>query len=318
MKIFYPVLLSAVIFGGGCLKTERMDMKLVDHGVSKAPIVLATNASRSVVQAANDLAIYIEKISGARPDVVKGNPDPLPEHAVWVGPHPRLAEVFPDRDFKFRHPEEILIACNGRNLVITGNGPGAPNAVYTFIQDNLDVRRLWPGPLGEDVIRRESIAFAPFEYRYHPQFRQRDIFRMKPRAHDRKGARRKGAPEPVMEADWMRFQRNQGSLQIPAGSHAFNDWWDRFHKDHSNYFALQPDGTRSGYPGPKYAKLCDSNPDVWDQWLKDAAEKVKKGHNAIRAHPGDAHSSGICVCKKCLAWDNPKGAPWKYTWAGTS
>ena len=46
---------------------------------------------------------------------------------------------------------------------------GTVNAVYTFLQDYLDVHWLWPEELGEDIVKRQTIAFEPFERSYHPQ-----------------------------------------------------------------------------------------------------------------------------------------------------
>ena len=36
------------------------------------------------------------------------------------------------------------------------------------------------------------------------------------------------------------------------------------HETHPGIFALQPDGTRNGHPSPRNAKLCQSNPKVWE------------------------------------------------------
>jgi len=48
---------------------------------------------------------------------------------------------------------------------------GTANAVYSFIQEQLGVRWLWPEE--EDVIIRDSIAIAPMERRYAPSIRSR-------------------------------------------------------------------------------------------------------------------------------------------------
>jgi hypothetical protein len=288
------------------------ELVLAEKGRSQIPIVLAGNASEATRRAGKDLAEYIRKISGARPEVISV-PERPPERAVWIGLQPQLAETCPELDLDFQHPEEILIACNGSHLVIAGQDRffegtqiefGTANAVYTFLQDYLDVRWLWPGPLGEDVIRRETIRIPIIEYRYHPQFRQREVFRTfaDPRTRD-----------------WARFQRNElGSWRIAAGGHAFTDWWERFHEDHPDYFALQPDGTRSGYPNPRTVKLCQSNPQVWDQWLKDAEKRLAENPamSAVIAAPNDGHSSGVCVCENCRAWDHPEGEPWTYGYEG--
>ena len=181
----------------GCLLVHvaAAELVLVEDGRARMPIVVFENAPPFTRQAAEDLAEYIEKISGARPEVLEGRPDPLPESAIWVCVQPVLKTLFPELDLEFRHPEEILIAANDRHLVIAGRDKwdpehleiqlgrklihgvqqeyGTVNAVYTFLQEHLGVRWLWPGELGEDLLEKETISLAPFEYRYHPQFRAR-------------------------------------------------------------------------------------------------------------------------------------------------
>ncbi|MCA1808462.1 MAG: hypothetical protein LC725_03225, partial [Lentisphaerae bacterium] len=98
----------------------KPQMVLVAEGVSLAPIVIFADAPPLTRRAADELAEYIEKTSGARPEVMEGLPDPVPEQAIWVGYQPKLKDLFPEIDFDFQHPEEILIACNGKNLVIAG------------------------------------------------------------------------------------------------------------------------------------------------------------------------------------------------------
>ena len=77
---------------------------------------------------------------------------------MWIGYQPALDELFPDLDFDFKHPEEILIAASGTHVVIAGRDRwdpehltvegiderivgrqqeyGTVNAVYTFLQDH--------------------------------------------------------------------------------------------------------------------------------------------------------------------------------------
>jgi hypothetical protein len=52
--------------------------------------------------------------------------------------------------------------CETREGVIKGvqQEYGTINAVYTFLQDQLGVRWLWPGELGEDVPKSERIAIS--------------------------------------------------------------------------------------------------------------------------------------------------------------
>ncbi|MBI4626216.1 MAG: DUF4838 domain-containing protein [Verrucomicrobia bacterium] len=300
---------------GSLARSEVSELVVVKRGFKPVPILVAANASEATRRAADELADYIRKISQVRPDVMSGN-HPIPPSAIWVGVHPDFSKAWPDLNPTFSHPEEILLAGNGRHLLIAGrdrilNGRqiecGTANAVYTFLQKHLGVRWLWPGELGEDVLPSENIVLPSFEYRYHPTILRRRIF-----------ARAERSP---LADDWTRFQRLKlDSLEGPAGGHAYTNWWERFHRDHPDWFALQPDGTRSGYPAPKTAKICLSNPEVWDRWLADAVEAIEKDPtlSMIMAGENDGHSSGVCVCPKCRAWDHPDGAPWTYTWKGSS
>ncbi|MCA1809588.1 MAG: DUF4838 domain-containing protein, partial [Lentisphaerae bacterium] len=312
-------------------------MILVEQGLARVPIIVAADATPLTLQAAGELSVYIEKISGVRPDMTQVLPDPLPDQAVWVGFQPKLREIFPDADFEFKHPEEVLLVCDGVNLAITGSDRwdperlviegrsavidsnqmeyGTVNAVYTFLRDYLDVRWLWPGE--EDIIKRETIALAPFEYRHHPSIRIRA------------GILRFSAPGDGrgISHDWVRYQRMQldsshagHQLLRVMGGHGFGTWWNRFHETNPDFFAMQPDGTRSGFPGPGTVKMCQSNPDVWDQWVRDveAMLEVEPERYIFNASPNDSYHRGHCVCEKCRAWDHPDGELLVYTWQGLS
>lgn len=327
-------MLFAILFGAGVLSAEKM--AVVADGISVAPIVVFEDAPPLTRLAADELAEYIEKISGARPEVLEGWPDPVPQSAIWVGYQPGLEGLFPGIDFDFQNPEEILIACDGKNLVIAGRDRwdpehmkvgsvdgvqqeyGTHNAVYTFLQDYLGVRWLWPGMLGEDILHQETIAFEPFEYRYHPQVRVRGgmlaystVFRA--------GPNRRNPDIGTSSGYWSRAQRLQlDSLGPIGGGHGFSTWWNRFHETHPEYFALQPDGTRSLCTQPGNAKMCMSNPAVWDQWLADVEETLERNPTArvFNASAGDGYHQGHCVCEDCRAWDHPDGEPRRLAWSG--
>lgn len=304
---------------------------MAENGAVKIPIILYENAPPRTKQAAKDLSDYMAKICGSIPNIIEGRPDPLPQNAIWVGFQPELKNLFPKIDFDFKYPEEIIIATDGKNLVIAGRDRwdpalmnakgrlaeitgrqqeyGTANAVYTFLQDYLNVRWIFPGEFGEDIIPQKDISFAPFEYRYHPQIRGRiGIFVRLSLGNTKEN------PAHL----WARYQRDQLDSFSLEGGHGFGDWWKKYSKSHPEYFALQPDGTRSGYPSPNTAKLCNSNPAVWDQWLFEVEEQIKAdpGKYIFNVSPNDSWSSGHCVCEKCRAWDNPKGEMVTYHWKG--
>lgn len=310
--------------------TQAAPLVIVDSNVEPAPIIVFTDAPPRTRAAAVELADYIEKLSGQRPAVIDGQPSQLPARAIWVGVQPAVKSLFPQIDFEFRHPEETILVVSDKHVVIAGRDRwdpeqstapakrgtvlgkqreyGTVNAVYSFLQDQLGVRWFWPGELGEDVPRSTRIALAPVERRYHPQIRARSgVFH-----YSSLGAKGYGRSH-----EWTLRQRLQlDSLEMGGGG-AFGDWWDRYHEKHPELFALQPDGTRSGFPNPHNAKLCMSNPLVWDLWLQDVRAALAKNPNLeiFNASPNDGWASGHCVCEHCRAWDHPDGEPRLFNWA---
>lgn len=307
---FKAVMASIVTLHGGAIMMAQ-DMVWVAPGMPPAPIVVPLeDPTDSVVEAANDLADYIERISGSRPEVLHGAPNPLPERAVWVGIQPAVHKIFPDLDLSFTRPEEILIAAADGQLLIAGRDRapvdietyrfraqlgefGTANAVSTFIHDYLGVRWLWPGELGTDIPSSERIAFEPFTYRFNPPIMSRRV----------RVDRRAPAEMEVLRTFWQKGHRLDGrSSHVLPRDHAYNDWSDRFADDHPEYFALRPDGTRSHGYG---AKLCVSNPAVARQWVENQVEVLRDnpGIPSLGATPNDG--AGWCICEECQAMDHP-------------
>lgn len=287
------------------------EVVLVEDGRPLLPVVIPEGAPPATRQAANELVDYIEKISGARPSLLVGAPDPMdmmPERAIWVGYQPHVGELFPDVNFDLAHPEEILLISRQSQVVIVGRDSviegkqvekGTAWAVYTFLQDWLDVRWLWPGPLGEDIIERASIRLPHFEYNYWPQFRIRQFYN--PQYHYQ---------AVKMGDDWWRHQRTtgreKGAMDFHAGE-AYMDWWDAYAEDHPEYFALRENGTREPqrWGGKVHPKLCVSNPAVAAQWLENAGKTLSQdpARTMLSATPNDG--GGFCVCVACQEWDHP-------------
>jgi Domain of unknown function (DUF4838) len=306
------------------------DLVLVSKDTTPAPIIVFKDAPARTRDAAVTLAEYIEKISGQKPAILDGEPQPLPERAIWIGVQPVVKTLFPKTDFDFKHAEETLIVANEKHLVIAGRDRwdpahtevkgrlamktgiqqeyGTANAVYSFIQEQLGVRWLWPDE--EDVIKRERLAIAPMERRYHPQIRARGGMIVRTSLGDNK----EDGPEL-----WARFQRVQLDSMDMDGGHGFSGWWDKYGATHPDYFAAAPDGSRTAVKErATNTKLCSSNPKVWQQWLEDVSHEVRADPllSVINVSPNDGYTSGHCTCANCLAWDHPDGEKMEWVFSG--
>ena len=323
--------LLALSFAVSTLSGQAGSLVLAEKDTPPVPIIVLKDAPPRTREVADVLAGYIEKISGQKPPVMEGAPQTMPASAIWLGVQPEVRALFPKTDFDFKHPEEIVIAANDKHVVIAGRDRwdaarpdittkegvikgvqqeyGTINAVYTFLQDQLGVRWLWPGELGEDVPKSERLVIStPLEYRHHPQLRARgSMFN-----YCRLGNKGYGRSH-----EWTMRQRLQLDSLAIEGGHGFGDWWDRYHEKHPEIFALQPDGTRSDFPSAHNVKLCMSNPKVWELWLEGVAEELQQDprRTVFNASPNDGWASGHCVCEKCRVWDHPEGEPRVFNWS---
>ncbi len=322
--------LAAAVLSASVSSVHAAAFVLVAKDAPPAPIIVFKDAPPRTRDAAVTLAEYIEKISGVKPAVLDGEPQPLPERAIWIGVQPVVKTLFPKTDFDFKHAEETLIVANQKHLIIAGRDRwnpahmeakgrlamktgiqqeyGTANAVYSFIQEQLGVRWLWPDE--EDVIQREGIAIAPMERRYHPQIRARGGMMVRTSLGDNKES---------AAGLWARFQRVQLDSMDMTGGHGFGDWWAKYGTAHPEYFAAAPDGRRTAVkPRESNTKLCASNPKVWQQWLEDVSVEVRSNPLlcVINVSPNDGYTSGHCTCANCRAWDHPDGEKVEWVFSG--
>ncbi len=338
-------------FGFGFGHAAAAEMVIIEKGASRVPIILAKDATMFTKLAAQELADYLGRIGGAKVAVIEGAPATTPDSAIWVGMQPEVKMLFPGTDFNFKHPEEILIKCDGKHLAIVGRDVwdpitnkkkiiagqteeerkdylagfaeanrdvegfqyeyGTVSAISTFLQDQLGVRWLWPGKEGEVVPKQSTVALGPLEFRYHPKIRQRST------VYAPLALYKQGGKPGSSGGDWVRRQRIQlDSLYTPSGGHGFTEWYEAYHKTHPEYFGLQSDGTRIYKGEPRHAKICQSNPAVVEQWLKIVEEAIAKNpHRTVfNVAANDGTASGICCCDKCKAWDHPAAVKmiWNY------
>lgn len=99
---------------------DQTNIVLVANGMSPAPIILPKEPTMFTKIAAEELAAYIGKVGGVKLEILEGLPNPIPDHAIWVGFQPQLKVLLPDTDFEFKHPEKILVKCDGKHLAILG------------------------------------------------------------------------------------------------------------------------------------------------------------------------------------------------------
>lgn len=328
-----------VLLAGAVFTTPVQAVTLVEKGQARAVIILPEKASPVVANAARVLRDHIRQMSGAElpirtEDQFTGFPG---QDQAWVlVGEGKLTEKL-GLASKGLGPGGIVLSAKEHVLALFGTDtrtPADPHgtryAVTTFLEDKLGVRYLWPGELGKVIPRRETISVADFQHRFTPPLAQRRIRSMA--YHDRiqvgldrlgfkkenyEGLRAEAQRTQAGSPDWFGWHRLGGSLNMNGG-HAFGHLWARFGKDHPDWFALQPDGSRDQSRSPDRARLCKSNPDLIAAIAREKIEELTRNPNllGVSLGPNDGGRASFCTCPKCEALDSPKGRKvmlWDFT-----
>jgi hypothetical protein len=322
--------LAAVVLAATAFATPLRAVTLVDQGKPRAVILLPAGPSPVAEEAARVLRDHVRQMSGAELPVRREDPTaaaPAPGQAwVLVGEGKLAAKL--GLSSQGLGPGGIVLSAKGEVLALFGTGahtPADPHgtryAVTTFLEDQLGVRYLWPGELGKVVPRRDTITVADFQRRFTPPLAQRRVRSLG--YHDRLqvGLDRLGFTKADYERlqaearhteaespDWFGWQRLGGTLNLNSG-HAFGHLWAKYGKDHPDWFALQPNGSRDQSRNPDRARLCVSNPELIAAIAREKIEELDRnpGLLGVSLGPNDGGYTTFCTCPKCEALDSPKG-----------
>jgi hypothetical protein len=293
---------------------------LVENGQARAVIVVPAGQKSP---AAAELQRYVEKASGAKLAIVAedklGRERRLPG-LIWVGPCRAAGGVV---DLQKLQPEGFVIKTVGDDLYIVGRDAteaglkveGTFYGVCEFLERHLGVRWLMAGPAGEVVPQQATIKVPAADLRQEPLLWQRRIRNSKQSGHsdrieqvmkdwDVPLARWKATFAPSETGPWFSHQRLGGRVKLSYG-HSYGGWWNRYHEQYPDIFALQPNGTRIN-TGER-ERLCVSNATLWDLVARDRIRRLRADPllTAASISPNDGGANKFCCCPQCRAWDAP-------------
>ena len=279
----------------GCASAGAQDITLIDDGKPAAQIVLAADADEHEKLAAEELNVYLKKMSGAELPV-RGEPQDGVA-TVWIGaPDEDTGRKLGLASLAF---DGFVVDCDGERLVLAGNCPrGTLNAVYWTLEELLGVRWHIPTELGESVPTRPTVKLPALRHRVEPRFVNR---------------RNHGVDTsiPGEGATWRgRVRITDHSLAIPFNRYSHHLYRvfpvSKYGETHPEYYPLI-DGTRRipSSNGAQNWQPCTTNPEV-------IALTIEYGKQWFRDHPeanffsvGMNDSAAFCECPNCRALDLP-------------
>lgn len=308
-----------IAFGGlifGSSAAEAFDV--VRDGHALAVIATAEHPGPVAAYAASELALHVEKVSGARLPVMPESQVPAGAVCIYIGDTEATRKAGIDVGKLGR--ETFVLRSSAKALCIAGlddNGDpldtdtsaGTLFGVYEWLERDLGVRWLWPGDLGTFAPVRATITVNPVDETVAPRLQQRNV---RPglsftSAHPALGFT-PAAAAAYAKDQTVFLRRNRIGRSYPMTyHHAYVDWWEKYGAEHPEWFQLV-DGKRGPvHPRDRFS-MCVSNPDlqrkVVDLWREQGGAVVHGRPSYINAVENDF--LGSCECEACQAWDGPQ------------
>lgn len=281
-------------------------------GNKPASVIVAPASPEKFVQnAIDELQYHLERASGTKLQVVS------PQEAAQL-PKETVRIVMSD---KAASKETYSVRSQGNTLTFSGDGGKSDAlqwAVDHYLDTQLGVRWLWPGEVGTYVPQHSTIELKEFDYQGRPPLEGR-TFRTTVMRADRRSLR--GSPTFIADKefaqigkdaqDWLtRFQ--SGSRSAYGFGHSFTKWWDKYSKDHPEYFAMPPEGSNyeQPWPAPERVKLR-LTPQVAQAII--AEWKAAGSPNNWNVSPND--SRGFDTSPEARALDDPPNQDPNIIWS---
>jgi hypothetical protein len=279
--------------------TAQADLILVNRGKSRYKIVIPVAATLAERHAAEELQLYLQRMSGARLPIVSDT-EPAAFREILLGDNLHLRRIRRKIDLEKLGPDGFVLRTEHNQLIIAGGRPrGTLNGVYTLLEEKLGVR--WFTPELEQVPRESRVTLPSLDETRIPPLENRDVF-WREMMRDPESASRHhlngqhyglGEKQGGPFTTYYPFVHSLDTL-VPRS----------LYHDHPEYFPLIKGQRKDGY-----VQRCLSNPDV----LKIAIQNVRQW---IQQHP-EANIISVsqndtinnCQCEACQAIDRAEGSP---------
>ena len=264
------------------------DVQIVADGEARAAIVLPKDASNTLRSGAEEIIGYVEKMSGVRLSVARG--DTILNRIVLAVDAEQAAGE-----------DTFRIDTKGDEIRLTGGADmGTLFACYGFLE-RLGVRWLVPGADGERVPQKKAVAFPETHCVETPSFKHRCFY---VRSEDSMQWAVRNRLNGFFAKEFAEAHGNLIYLPPTVKSiHSFAHILppEKYFDEHPEYYALI-NGKRTR-PTIRRNQICTTNPDVI-RIIADAIRSYFQVYPDARVFsiaPNDGY--GWCECEACQALD---------------
>lgn len=286
---------------------------LVEDGKARSVIVLDKEAIPAERTAAQELADYLLKISGAKVRIVEEEPKDSGLIPIYVGRGKAADSYLAGVDFPKLGSDGIVIKSVGDRLFLTGGRPrGTLYAVYSFLSDELGVQ--WWTPYESTIPTRETIPLKQADLVYIPPISIREIYSEAIQKNHLFAARMKinsinGADKPIgMELggfDSILFFVHSFYKLLPPTEYfdAHPEWYTDFQN------GGKPATSTSVMPHDRNGQLCLMNKDVRREMARRACAYLRENPQATMITISQNDNGVMCTCPEDTAMAEAEGSP---------
>jgi len=274
------------------LLSPLFSFSITENNKPNAVIVVADDATAPEKNAGNELAKYINKISGVELEIV--NTPSKNTNNIYIGQTDLTKKILGDNfNWKKLKDDGIVIKSGKNYLVLAGDRPrGSLYAVYTFLEDNLGCR-YW-APDDEYIPNIKTIKINNLNTVYTPPFMSRESY------FNVNIANPDYAVKLKLNGHFNKIPDDMGGhIELVGWCHTFTTLisTEEYGKNHPEYFAFR-DGKRT-ITG--HDQLCLSNQDMVKELTKNVLKKIAENPNIKLISVSQADNENYCTCDACKA-----------------
>ena len=270
---------------------------LARDGQATCVLVVADDAIKAEQTAANELAAYLEKVTGARP-VIQAEAGTGTN--VYLGRSKTVHGLVPGVDWDALGSDGIVMKTVGDDLVLSGGRPrGTIYAVYTFLQDVIgcrwyaaDVEEVIPSKSTLEVDDLDVVCRPPFDFRQHYTEAERNpLFAVKLRMNGGEW--------------WSAIPQEYGGSAYQGGGHTL---FRQFLKK-DEHFEAHPEwyGHNRDKKKREPRATCFTNTSAQEQAAKEVLAYFAGSPGTKIVSVSCDDSNAVCQCDACTALREEEG-----------
>lgn len=176
-------------------------------------------------------------------------------------------------------------------------------ALNALLEEGLGARWLWPGELGTFIPKSSTFALDIVDKVVQPELEMRSLRLLLSQRNPLVSKVPERNEQLEQEAIQWAVDHRMGSRSPIVFGHNFGHWWNKYSKDHPDYFAELPGTHKQPFPNAQRVKLRLSNPAVIEQIAVEYKEAGAPKYWNVCPNDG----TGFDIHPETLAWDLPEG-----------